>query len=216
MAEHPVHPRDASLSPRTRAKREQIRQAAQKLFLRDGFKTTSTDAIASEARVSKQTIYAHFPSKEALLADVVQNLVLPSEGAPHPARRPPLKSHADLRRAVRGLAKMIVERLMQPEYLSLLRVIAAATPSFPELSAMFREAVPERVLGLVSSFLSEAQAKGLVEVPDTRAAARLLVGPLLTFAIMNGLLVPDDQRQPPTTSELNGIVELFLRAVSPR
>ena len=43
--------------PRARAKKEQIRAGAQRLFLDKGFAATSTDAIAAEAGVSKQTLY---------------------------------------------------------------------------------------------------------------------------------------------------------------
>ena len=54
------------LSPRSRAKREQIIQAAKLLFLKDGYKRTSMEAIRAEAQVSKPTLYNHFENKEAL------------------------------------------------------------------------------------------------------------------------------------------------------
>jgi TetR/AcrR family transcriptional repressor of mexJK operon len=50
------------LTPRARAKRDQIREGAQRVFLERGFAGTSTDAIASEAGVSKQTLYAYYAS----------------------------------------------------------------------------------------------------------------------------------------------------------
>ena len=53
-------------TPRARAKRDQIRAHAQRLFLARGFTGTSTDAIAAEAGVSKQTLYAYYSSKEEL------------------------------------------------------------------------------------------------------------------------------------------------------
>ena len=47
-------------------KHRAILEAAEELFLRQGFLGTSMDEIASLAGVSKQTVYARFSSKEAL------------------------------------------------------------------------------------------------------------------------------------------------------
>ena len=48
-------------------KGEQILNAAKKLFTNYGFKKVSMDEIASEAGVTKKTVYTYFSSKEELL-----------------------------------------------------------------------------------------------------------------------------------------------------
>ena len=48
-------------------KKEQIIEAARKLFYQFGFKKVSMDEIAREAGVTKKTIYMYFNSKEELL-----------------------------------------------------------------------------------------------------------------------------------------------------
>jgi TetR/AcrR family transcriptional regulator, mexJK operon transcriptional repressor len=211
-----VKAKEAELTPRARAKRDQTRHAAQRLFLRNGFSETSTDALAAEAGVSKQTLYAYYPSKEALLADVLEQLIQAASESRSLRRRRSLKTPQDLRRAFLALAEDIIEQLMQPEYLALLRVIFNETPRFPRIGELFRNSVPERVLGTVSSVLSEAQAAGLVQVKDVRIGARMLVGPLLTFAILGGLLMAEEERKPPSRRELEKVVDLFLHGVSPR
>ena len=50
-----------------RATREQIIQAADALFYGEGIRSTSMDAIAAKASVTKRTIYYHFPSKDDLI-----------------------------------------------------------------------------------------------------------------------------------------------------
>lgn len=52
------------------ATRAEILAAAETLFLRDGFGSTSTSAIAREAGVTKSLIHHHFGTKEALWAEV--------------------------------------------------------------------------------------------------------------------------------------------------
>jgi AcrR family transcriptional regulator len=58
--------------PRSAAKtRRRIIDAAYALFYRQGFARVSVDAIAAQAGVTKRTLYAHFGSKDALLAAVL-------------------------------------------------------------------------------------------------------------------------------------------------
>src|SRR5262249_2772619 len=44
--------------------RNRILDAAERLIARLGYQKTTVDDIAAEARISKRTIYLHFPSKE--------------------------------------------------------------------------------------------------------------------------------------------------------
>ncbi|HEX9334432.1 MAG TPA: TetR/AcrR family transcriptional regulator [Pseudonocardiaceae bacterium] len=52
-------------------KRRAIAQAARTVFGREGFTRASVDAIATEAGVSKRTIYNHYPDKERLFLSVI-------------------------------------------------------------------------------------------------------------------------------------------------
>jgi AcrR family transcriptional regulator len=47
--------------------RERILEAANRLFLRDGFRAVGVNAIIAESGVAKMTLYAHFPSKDDLI-----------------------------------------------------------------------------------------------------------------------------------------------------
>jgi AcrR family transcriptional regulator len=67
----PRPPRQRSApSPTTRAR---ILTAARAHFFRHGFRNVTMDDLAAELGVSKKTLYAHFPSKDALLAAVLQS-----------------------------------------------------------------------------------------------------------------------------------------------
>lgn len=63
----------APMKPGQCMKRDFILCAAARVFYRDGFQGASIDLIASEAGVSRQTIYNHYRDKEALLAAVVDD-----------------------------------------------------------------------------------------------------------------------------------------------
>ena len=50
------------------SRRDDIIDAALRLFLKDGFHATGVAAIAAAAGTTKMTLYSHFPSKEDLIA----------------------------------------------------------------------------------------------------------------------------------------------------
>ncbi|NRD80180.1 TetR/AcrR family transcriptional regulator [Bacillus sp. BRMEA1] len=56
-------------------RREQIKQAALKMFARRGYTGTKTSMIAKEARISEGLIYRYFNSKEELFITLVQELM---------------------------------------------------------------------------------------------------------------------------------------------
>lgn len=59
-----------TLDPRLSEKQDRIARAAMALFLRDGIRATSMEAIAAEARLAKATLYGVFKSKDEVFAAV--------------------------------------------------------------------------------------------------------------------------------------------------
>jgi len=55
--------------------RKNILQAANRVVLRDGSNALTLDAVAKEAEVSKGGLLYHFPSKEALISAMVEDLI---------------------------------------------------------------------------------------------------------------------------------------------
>ena len=60
-----------SLRSDAAVKRKCIVETAYRLFKCDGFHATGIDKIIAEAKVAKMTMYRHFPSKEALIVEVL-------------------------------------------------------------------------------------------------------------------------------------------------
>jgi AcrR family transcriptional regulator len=52
--------------------RERVLEAAARLFIREGVHAVGVDRLAQEAQVSKRSIYQHFESKDAIVADMLQ------------------------------------------------------------------------------------------------------------------------------------------------
>lgn len=185
------------------------------MFLDKGFAATSTDAIVAEARVSKQTLYAYYPSKEELLADVLEHLIEDGSrgGPPLTVEGASPDSRDELRRALDALARKLISGLMDPDYVALVRVVIAETRRLPRLGRLFRSAVPERVLGHVAALLEAAREAGVIGPVDTDAASRAFVGPLLTYVLLDGLFVGDGPPRPRGPERIEAAVDLFMRSI---
>jgi TetR/AcrR family transcriptional repressor of mexJK operon len=204
------------LGPRARAKRDQILFGARRVFLRDGFAAASTDAIAAEARVSKRTLYVYYSSKEELFADVMRKLTIenPQTRALETIEEMSPGSEGELRRDLLELAEKIVTTMMQPDYLALLRTTIADTHRFPQLGGIFRATVPERALRSFAIFVERGRERGVVGPDiDGGTAARMFVGPLLTYAVLDGLLAEGPPR-PPAREKIEEIVDLYMKAIT--
>ncbi len=192
---------------RARKKQEQILEGARRAFLEHGYARASTDLIAQSAGVSKQTLYAHYENKPQLLAAVLRHLL---DEVNFPTSAPPL----GLRESLRQLALEVIRRMMQPEYLALLRVIIAEAPHHPELAELFVTTVPARGMAAISAILKQAQSQGMLADIDLEAAARLFVGSLLTYAMLDGLFVIGTPPRMPGEERIEAIVNLVVRAVA--
>ncbi len=197
------------------AKQGQILSGARRVFLREGFAAASTDVIAREAGVSKRTLYSYYPSKEELFQDVLRGLTIenPQTQVLEFVRGIEPSSQEELREALVGLADKILSTMMDPEYLALLRTIIADSHRFPKLGEIFRSTVPERGIREGSAMIQRSQRKGLLVDGDPEIMARMFMGPLLSYAMIDGLFRPEGQPQPPTQEKIEEIVDLYLKAV---
>ncbi|GHO85878.1 TetR/AcrR family transcriptional regulator [Dictyobacter formicarum] len=201
---------------RARAKRDQILDGAQRVFLREGFAAASTDALAKEARVSKRTLYAYYPGKEELFVDVVRRLTIenPQTRVLDFVRGLQPRTAEELRKALLTLAEKISGIMMRTEHLALMRAIIADSHRFPQLTETLRSTVPERAAGEVSLMLERARENGVaIRQGDTEVMTRLFIGPLLSYALLDGLLRPASRPQLPGMEKLEEIVDLFMRAI---
>ena len=161
----------------TDRKREAIIQAAIAEFRANGFDITSMDKIAATAGVSKRTVYNHFPSKEELFAEILNQLwtrVTAEQETPYRADQP---LRAQLR--LQLMAKM--QMLGDENFLDLARVAIAATIHSPERAQDMVARLGEREESL-AVWIRAAQADGRLKAVDPAFAAQQVQGLLKSFA----------------------------------
>jgi len=202
-------------TPRAQAKRDAILAAAQEFFIRHGFGSTSMDAIAVAANVSKQTLYRYYQHKEALFIATMQHMVFEHTMMTLFAelRETPMQSLPQLEHALLTWAQVALENIMQPDYVALVRVLIAELPRFPSLGPLFFSVLPQEGSSVLRALLESAAAHGVIKARDLDATIQLFVGPLLMY-IIGALMRPNSSLQPFPSERVATLVQLFLHGVA--
>jgi TetR/AcrR family transcriptional regulator of autoinduction and epiphytic fitness len=161
----------------TDRKRQAIIQAAINEFRDNGFEITSMDKIAATAGVSKRTVYNHFPSKEELFAEILNQLWIRVTAEQETSYRPDLP----LRDQLRVLLTAKLRMLGDDNLLDLARVAIAATIHSPERAQDMVARMGAREEGL-TVWIRAAQADGRLKAVAPEFAAQQIHGLLKSFA----------------------------------
>lgn len=116
---------------KTGDRRDAILHSAGTIFFERGFDRASIDAVAAQARLSKQTIYEFFPSKTALFEAVVRATLSAGRTRVESIEPDLAAPQASLER----FATHMFARFVDPTNLGLLRASIVATRRMPDLAA---------------------------------------------------------------------------------
>ncbi|WP_077283618.1 TetR/AcrR family transcriptional regulator [Cognaticolwellia aestuarii] len=156
----------ANVRSKSESKRKQILVAATLLFTEQGYSSTSMDLIAKNAGVSKQTVYSHFGSKDELFAasikqkcDSYQMTEISLDTASEPAE------------ILFVLAKRFLAMLTSKEALAIHKICAYESKSYPQISELFYQEGPERIVNDVAKLMAEFDNKQQLIIPEAKFAA---------------------------------------------
>ena len=177
----PDYPRRRKRAQATRAR---VLEAARALFVDRGYVATTIDAIARDADVAPETIYASFGNKRAMLAAIV-DLAISGGAADTPVMSQTwvhdLRDEPDPQRRVATLAgngRAILERRHAID-----EVVRNAAASDPEIAAMYQAGKEQRYAGqreLVRMVIGDASLRPGVDL-DTAADLVYAVGSPETY-----------------------------------
>lgn len=164
-------------------KRTSILLAARPILLRDGLGGTTLDRVAAEGGIAKMTLYRHFPSKEELFAGLVtamcEEMREGIENAPSSGNDLPAATR--LADELRAFTTVLIE----PDALSLYRLIVADGWRSPELSRAFEQSgmqvIRRRIAGIleaggVTSDKSYSRAAEVIALALGDAYQRAIMG----------------------------------------
>lgn len=166
---------------RAEARPDEVLDAALDLFIARGFAATRVEDIAKRAGVSKGTVYLYFPSKEAIIEGLVQRALLPIANRALES----LDGFAgDPRIVISLVLHMLAQRMQDPRVLAIPQLVIREVVSFPELAAMYRREVLDRVLPVIERLLARGIAEGYLRPVDPHLTIRSIIGPLLLHLVL--------------------------------
>lgn len=188
----------------TSSKRDQIVIAARKLFLKNGYKATSMDAIVKEAAISKPTLYNHFHNKEQLFAQIACGMC-DEYCASHCSSEDLDEQEMTPELILKKIGQIFLNQMiLNPEGRAMLRMAISESPQFPELGQSIWDTGLNRLNLSLSSHLDQFNQKKILHVPDPDSAAKqflgLVSGPYL-LPVMLGT------QAPPKSEDVDAIIE---------
>jgi AcrR family transcriptional regulator len=183
--------------------RDQLLEAAARLYAEAGYRGATTRRIATQAGVNEITLFRHFGSKDALIREAIARAgaAIEAQALPDPPRDPS--------RELREWARAHIAALRKRR--SLIRTCMGEIEEHPGIFSAENSppAVAAKALGKYLRRLRETgQAKAQF---DEVAASAMLMGVLFADA-MGRDVMPDMYRNDPDQA-IDEYIRLFLRSV---
>ena len=169
-----VQPRRPRGRPKTedlQALEARLATVARQAFVLNGYGATSINAIARSARVSKNTLYARFPSKAALFQVIVASQIASVQEELRPLTGKDGESLAD---ELRIYIDVALRRSLTKDVLDINRLIMGESYRFPELGEAARARFQLGVKNVARRIEEFAQRDG-IPCRDSAAAAAVLL-----------------------------------------
>lgn len=170
------------LSAYSKAKREQIVNAALETFLQYGYKGTSMNRVAEKAGVIKQTIYSHFRDKEGLFTAIIESLTLEHFKAQFGEH---IASNEPPEKVLRKIAETFAGRQADKSYIALLRTVIGESSRFPELARLYVSTVIKPAMKILCDYFN---AHPELNIKDAEAYARIYCGSLVSYILTQEIL----------------------------
>lgn len=188
--------------------REVILAAAKKVLAANTYDRTSLDQIALEAHVSKGSIYVYFPSKEALLWEVLKESLERFIAAGKEAARDKPTPLGKLRALVQAQLAFLDADVNGFKIALAERTNLILNPRGRRIQALWR--MYQEYADWVGEILQQAaKEKAIRSVPGRRYA--LLVLDMVLMVMYQRLAL---QSNAPLVQEAEEILELFLHGIS--
>jgi TetR/AcrR family transcriptional regulator, mexJK operon transcriptional repressor len=203
----------------TRLRRSQgkILAAAEEVFLQHGFPDATMDAVAEKAAVSKQTVYAHFKSKEALFIRVVDAMT----GSASIEIGEHLDEVFDDRPVKDYLIDVAIDQLtivLTPWLMRLRRMVIGEVDRFPDIGRSLYTNGPMRSIKRLTRAFEHYAGIGQLELLDPEVAANRFNWIVMGAPTSAAMLLGDEGI--PSRDQLHGhakeSVRIFLCAYAPQ
>lgn len=206
-----------TLRPSSLAKRRAILAAAEEAFLAARYDSVTMDEIAEMSRVSKQTVYAHFGTKDQLFVELVTSMTREAGDAVLAESAVP-DTCAHVRATLERVLAHQLSVVLSPRLVRLRRLVISEVPRFPALARAVFEQGPRRGITTLEVLMRELDARGWVRAPDPAVAAEQLNWLVMGAPTNAAMFLGDDAAlaQAEQQAHVRAAVAAFLTAYGPQ
>lgn len=182
--------------------------AAEAVFVEQGYARATMDAIAKAAGASRKTFYARYANKAEVLSAVV-NRLLDAAIAPHQKGIRSRSVGRDPAALLLQIARELASLSEAPHVAGINRLVFAEAQQAPDLTRLFLD-LHERAADDVRANLEELRDEGsLPRLPNSRLAAVIFIEMVASMPRLRALLGAPLSRK--ETNDLTAVaVEIFL------
>jgi AcrR family transcriptional regulator len=175
-------------------RRKRYLEAAQALFATNGFVATTMDMIIAETGGSKATLYKYFPSKDDLIAGLMDDII---ERIRERAHDPALDG-LPLAEALTEFGTITLATVVSADAVRLLRLSLGEYARFPQLARVVWEHGPAVTYENFRRLLDERARRGELVVDDTQLAAEQFIAGIvghIQLKVAMGVAEPPDAEE---------------------
>jgi AcrR family transcriptional regulator len=188
------------------ARRKQLIEVAEDVFLEKGYHATTMDDIARRVGMSKKTIYVFFASKPELF-DALLSEHLEPFSAPLPDDERPMAE------VLGNFLTAVAQVALAPRKVEFTRLMIAEANRSPDVMQAVQRQPIARGEGTLLTWLQQQVRRGRLALHDSREACQMLLGMAVGELLLSQLL----KAYPPPTAgrigrRIRRSVDMFLKA----
>ena len=157
-------------------KYDAIMKSACRLFLKNGYTHTSMDAVALDAKVSKQTVYTYFTNKDVLFCQMIEDLCN-AHSPPESILEDPSLTHEQ---ALLKIGQGFMEIITSQRGIAIHRLLMTQANRHPRVAQLFFESGPVKMQRLLTNYLEKQVEAGAMAIENVDHAASYF------FAMLKG------------------------------
>ena len=146
---------------RAEMRRAAFLEAAQDVFLEQGFEAANMSEIVRRAGGSLATLYSQFGDKEGIFLAMLETRMK----AVTATLEVELQAHTPVEEGLRRIGEQFAGKLVQPNSLELYRLIVGMAKKYPHIADTFMELGPNKVRAGLAAYLQDRADAG--EIPQS-------------------------------------------------
>lgn len=188
--------------------RSLIAESARRLFIEKGYGRTTTDEVAAQCRISKQTLYRLFPGKPALFAAVVEAhrysmLALPGDYDAVP-----------IEQALQQIFRIDIDPQAERDNLALLRLVMLESQQHPELEELLFRYGAEKARADLAKWLKTRCKRDQISIGDVDGVVHILLDMIFGPMVLKLDAAMARRRPPKRKDHVRRCISIFLYGIS--